>query len=413
VNELGSTLFRDEALRYREDRLHGNISLATPLSWQVISFLLLAALAVSVAFLATSSYGRVETVVGVVTLDKGLAAIVPSRAGVVAALEVVEGQHVKRGQVLARIRSEEDLVGGDTASDRIRRALEDQDAQLADQGRLLRAASSAEQARLREQGKGLIAELASLDEQIDDQKQLLDAAIKDVAEVQSVAARGFISRRDIAARQATVLSRRQQLAQLEQVRASKRSDLAAAEHAMAESSTTADAQIASAQSNRAALATQRAQADLARGYVVTAPVEGVVTALSARLGQPATSARELMTIVPSHALPRIELYLPTAAAGFVRPGQDVRLAIDAFPYQQFGTVPARVATVSAATVSRQGPSGAFPVYLVTATVPHPWIKAFGRQHALAPGMTLTARIVTEKRSLLRWLFEPIFAVRNR
>jgi membrane fusion protein len=41
------------------------------------------------------------------------------------------------------------------------------------------------------------------------------------------------------------------------------------------------------------------------------------------------------------------------------------------------------------------------------------VVAFGRYQPLQPGMTLTARIVTEKRSLLRWLFEPIYAVRNR
>jgi membrane fusion protein len=117
--------------------------------------------------------------------------------------------------------------------------------------------------------------------------------------------------------------------------------------------------------------------------------------------------------VPAKAEARVELYVPTAAVGFIRPGQEVRLAIDAFPYQQFGTVTARVVDVSAATIARQGPTGFVPVYLVTAKLPRPWIKAFGRHQALAPGMTLTARIVTENRSLLEWLFQPIFAVRNR
>ena len=32
---------------------------------------------------------------------------------------------------------------------------------------------------------------------------------------------------------------------------------------------------------------------------------------------------------------------------------------------------------------------------------------------LVPGMSLTARIVTENQSLIEWLFEPLFAVRNR
>jgi membrane fusion protein len=41
------------------------------------------------------------------------------------------------------------------------------------------------------------------------------------------------------------------------------------------------------------------------------------------------------------------------------------------------------------------------------------VAAFGRNEALIPGMTLSARIVTEKQSLLEWLFEPLYAVRQR
>jgi membrane fusion protein len=41
------------------------------------------------------------------------------------------------------------------------------------------------------------------------------------------------------------------------------------------------------------------------------------------------------------------------------------------------------------------------------------VSAFGRDEPLVSGMTLSARIVTEKQSLLEWLFEPLFAVQRR
>jgi membrane fusion protein len=41
------------------------------------------------------------------------------------------------------------------------------------------------------------------------------------------------------------------------------------------------------------------------------------------------------------------------------------------------------------------------------------VTAFGRSEPLVSGMTLSARIVTEKQSLLEWLFEPLYAVRRR
>jgi membrane fusion protein len=41
------------------------------------------------------------------------------------------------------------------------------------------------------------------------------------------------------------------------------------------------------------------------------------------------------------------------------------------------------------------------------------IDAFGREVALQPDMTLSADVILEKRSLLEWLFEPLFGVRGR
>ena len=121
-----------------------------------------------------------------------------------------------------------------------------------------------------------------------------------------------------------------------------------------------------------------------------------------------------MTIVPANSKLRAELAVPTSAVGFLRPGQDVRLAVDAIPYQRFGTVKGRIITVAGSPVSRQGPQGSvLAVYPVTVALTQTSVLAFGRQQVLVSGMTLSARIVTEKQSLLEWLFEPLFAVRKR
>ena len=108
------SLFRKEALQHRADRLHGDVSLAVPLGWQLVGYLLLAALIISVGFLATASYARVENVGGAIVLDRGVAAIVPSRPGIVTDVLVRDGQAVRAGDALVRIRSEEDSTLGDT-----------------------------------------------------------------------------------------------------------------------------------------------------------------------------------------------------------------------------------------------------------------------------------------------------------
>jgi membrane fusion protein len=129
-----------------------------------------------------------------------------------------------------------------------------------------------------------------------------------------------------------------------------------------------------------------------------------------------------MAIVPEGVTLEAELHVPTAAIGFVREGQEVRLRIDAFPYQRFGTTPARIVRVAQAPTiqntspARDGnPNVREPdvFYLVTAALERSALQAFGRTFAFQPGMTLRATIITERRSLFEWLFEPVLAVRQR
>jgi membrane fusion protein len=201
---------------------------------------------------------------------------------------------------------------------------------------------------------------------------------------------------------------------LEQTRSAKRAEAAQAARAMAQAEATSRAQAEGARSNRAQLAQRLAEVETRQGYVLTAPVDGIVTAVTASLGQPADAHEPLMVIMPAGAVPRAELYVPTSAAGFLAVGQPVRLAVDAFPYQSFGTVEARIVEIASVPVPHAGPDGRpVPVYLVTAELARPWVMAFGRRQPLLPGMALTARIVTEKQSLLQWLFEPLFAVGKR
>ena len=50
---------------------------------------------------------------------------------------------------------------------------------------------------------------------------------------------------------------------------------------------------------------------------------------------------------------------------------------------------------------------------MVAEIPNAWVDAYGSRRRLLPGMSLSARIETEKQTLLRWLLDPLFAVSNR
>ena len=111
------------------------------------------------------------------------------------------------------------------------------------------------------------------------------------------------------------------------------------------------------------------------------------------------------------------MYIPTRAIGFVEIGQEVRLLYDAFDYRRFGTYVGRVVEISAAVLSPSETvltmQTAEPTYRVTVDISKQTVTAYGQEFSLQAGMLLKADIILENRSLLDWIFDPLFALRGR
>jgi multidrug efflux pump subunit AcrA (membrane-fusion protein) len=88
--------------------------------------------------------------------------------------------------------------------------------------------------------------------------------------------------------------------------------------------------------------------------------------------------------------------------GRMEVGLPARLKIDAYPFQQYGAVPAKVAAIAAKAAGEDAHS----YYQVTLAPATSVIPARGRQIALRDGLTLTAEIVTDRKTLLSMLLEP-------
>ena len=385
-----------------------------PLSWQLIAYLVFGGVGAAALFLSFASYSRIEVVSGTITPDAGIAPAVAARAGIVTEIAVKEGQLVAAGTPLATIRAEEEGATSQTPGALIEAAIARQDASLAMQINASLAAAEAQATQLAAQRAGLSAEIDQLRVQREAQARLIASAREDLVRATEVATRGFISKRDLQLREETLLSREQGMAQLDQALAAKRAALAENAQTIETVAAQARSQSASVEASRAQIAQQAASAAASRAYVLRAPVAGRVTALTARIGQPVSPGVQLLVVLPKRARLTAQLAVPSAAVGFIKPRQDVRLAIDAFPYSRFGTVRGKVRSVPLSAVTLPGPDGrTVAVYPVIVDINQTSISAYGNDEPLVPGMSLTARIVAEKQSLLEWLFEPLFAVRRR
>ena len=407
-------MFRPEAIEAQRERLSGEVSLALPVSWKVIGYLLFLSVAAALIFLSLAPYSRVETVTGLIVPDKGVAVIQASRPGTILNVAVNDGDTVATDETLAVIRVEEQGIDDQSAGARVEAALAQQDSSLNSRASAMRLAVTAQQGQLRAQIVGLREEIASLQSQVTFQGELVKSSKDDLERVRPIAEKGFISISDLRDRKENLISRQQSLAQLRQTLSSRQATLAEVQKSANEISAQAQAQSAEIDASRAQLDQQIATISGQRSYALRAPVAGRVTAVTARRGQTARPDTQLMTIIPAGSKLRAELSVPSSAIGFVKQGQPVRLAIDAFPYQRFGVVGGIITNVSTSPISEIGSDGrVLPAYPIKVALDSDTVVAFGRGERLIPGMTLTARIITERQSLLQWLFEPLFAVQRR
>ncbi|ABV35120.1 toxin secretion, membrane fusion protein [Shewanella sediminis HAW-EB3] len=74
-------IFRRQAVEAQKNKLHGDISLAQPLSIYSVVLALLAIVVATSIFLSFSNYARKETVRGYIVPDKGVIKTHASRSG--------------------------------------------------------------------------------------------------------------------------------------------------------------------------------------------------------------------------------------------------------------------------------------------------------------------------------------------
>lgn len=151
--------------------------------------------------------------------------------------------------------------------------------------------------------------------------------------------------------------------------------------------------------------------------IVTAPISGQVVSVQARVGQAIALNANLYVIAPAGTTLRARLVAPTRASGFLKVGQDVRLLIDAYPFQRFGAVAGKISQISGAVVTAGQIDAPFPIqeagYVIDVDLPIQTIGAYGQSMPLTNGMLLNADIIIDRRSLMEWILDPLLASGRR
>jgi membrane fusion protein len=410
------SLFRQEAIEFQQHhRQWGELALLQPLSTKIMTWFITTVVAVVLAFLFLGHYARKETVVGYLTPVAGTSKVFIPQQGTITEIYVKEGQEIEKGQPLFAVETSQIAANGQDVNTTMLDTLESQRNLLTNQIAAEQERTKSEQERLTALIGGLETEISQLQAQIELQNEQIRVSDNLVSSVIGLRAKGYISELEFRQRELAALEQKQKLNSLNQQLAARHNQLTETRYSLHQLPTVMAQKIQSLRSELSTTEQRITEINGRRAYIIRAGAIGRVSTLQATVGQFADPRRLQLEIVPNNSVLQAELFVPTRAIGFVRPGQKVRMKYEAFPYQKFGTYTGQIIKVSHTIVTSADASGPIalrePVYRVTASLERTDIDAYGEKIPLQADMLLSADIILEQRSLVSWLLDPLLSVR--
>lgn len=135
------------------------------------------------------------------------------------------------------------------------------------------------------------------------------------------------------------------------------------------------------------------------------PVKGIVQRLfTTTVGGVVNPGSPVVEIVPQEDSLLIELRIKPADIASVRIGQTARLKFSAYDFAVHGSLPSKVTFISADTITDEDGNS---YYLLRVKPERDYLGHPARPLPIKVGMTVEADIVTDKKTILQYLLEPV------
>ncbi|TAL28620.1 MAG: HlyD family type I secretion periplasmic adaptor subunit [Alphaproteobacteria bacterium] len=166
-----------------------------------------------------------------------------------------------------------------------------------------------------------------------------------------------------------------------------------------------EAKIASIQESLASVQDKVSRAEL------RSPVDGTVHKLHVKtVGGVISPAQKLVEIVPGTDDLMIRAKILPADVAFLKPGQDVRVSITAYDPQIYGTLKGRLERISADTVEDSKGEAYFEIDVRT---DRNYLGEADHPLRIAPGMVSETEVIVGKRTILTYLMKPVLRTKDR
>ena len=408
-------LYRDEALQYQRERAWGELIVATPHLARTLAWLVAALAALFVAFVATAEYTRKARAPAVFTYANEPTIVGAIEAGTVTAINVAPGDVVRVGQVLATV-STERSIGGEAVFAAGARDDAARKAAIANERRDTQSQLNAQLAQANARVTAIEAEASQIVREIAAQSDRVAQLQSQIERYRELAKNKFVSDLQVQQKQDEAAEQIVKLETLKRNRATSDRDLANARSEIPTLRANAQTRMGVLNRDEVALAQGAREGLSRRAYDIVAANAGTIDRVIITPGQTVAIGAPILRLQSGADTLVVDAYVPTRSAGFLKTGQSVRLAVDAFPFERFGHVDATITEVSRAVLT-PGEIGTpallkEPSFKVRAALQNASVTAYNATYPLRSGLTAQADIALDKRPLYLWVIEPVLRLKG-
>lgn len=409
-----------EYLRKRSSHISGDTAKTSAFKWTVLSAIFLLCATSVFAYLFLGKFTRKFVATGYIVPERGVIKIESPQIGLLKFMHAHEGAKVGAGDPIAVINSEKTTTQGESFS------------RLAEKVNLKVLAFKGERSRILEIYRIQESDLRQRQINLSKEKYQADLAHSNQTERVKISesifhqyeilkAAGFYS--EIALKQ----KRQEYIGELANEANLARTSLGIAKDIQSVSSELKSLyqkksnEISALDRNLLSAEQELIELQSKREIIITAPEAGTVTALIKDEGRQIQAAQPILSLLPDNSPLRADVYIPAKSIGFVHVGTTVLLRYHAFPYQKFGVFQGRIQEIAkAATLASDlpfpppaGTDTATLFYVTHIALDQNYVLAYGEERKLQPGMGFDADLLLDTRTLIEWVFEPIFSISGR
>jgi len=394
------SLFRKEVLDHKRRKLYGEVILVQPFGFFVMTLVFFIVTLGLVGFLMNGEYQRKETVVGYLASTNGLSIIRADQGGRLTQVFINEGDYVEAGTPLFESRVDVETEGGFIGE----RRLESTNVRLSE----LKEQVSNTQKRFAADRERLTSQILNYERELDGllrrrllQKKAVDLGARQLEKYERLTQQEVTSQLELDNSRSNDINQRIALENIDQQIVSREGTLSEVKFSITGLKANEERELSQIRVQISHLEDSRTSLEASSRYRVRSPIAGTVTALQGTIGQSVPPNAPVVMIIPEDSGLQATLLAPSRSAG---------------SYQKFGVQKGIIKEISA-TPYRPGELDApIPyeqaVYRVVVDLNKQTVSAYGNEVDLKAGMTLQGDLITDKRTLMQWMLDPLMTMRR-